>query len=242
MINGIEEYYQLTKQPWGKLFYETIWEQIDIVNGKTCNILDFGSGFGITAKHYSENHNVIAVEPNPLMLERRITGGYEQLTGGIEHVIAFPDNYFDFVICHNVLEYCENREQIFKELARVIRSKGRLSLIKHNKEGKVIHTAVFDANPRKAVELLKDIDTDCSKSFGKRHVYSEEELIKWAENSGMGIVKKYGVRTFFSLIQDNSIKYDADWYSDMLMLERAVSGTEPYRSIAFFHHYILIKN
>ena len=59
MINGIEEYYQLTKQPWGKLFYETIWEQIDIVNGKTCNILDFGSGFGITAKHYSETHDCL---------------------------------------------------------------------------------------------------------------------------------------------------------------------------------------
>jgi hypothetical protein len=59
MINGIEEYYKLTKQPWGKMFYVTIWEQICIANDHTCNILDFGSGFGITAKHYSETHDCL---------------------------------------------------------------------------------------------------------------------------------------------------------------------------------------
>ncbi len=153
MINGIEEYYLLTKQPWGKMFYDMVWGQINIQNDKTCNILDFGSGFGITSEHYSKNHKVIAIEPNPLMLEKRTKGDYEQLAGGIEHVRAMPDNYFDFVICHNVLEYCEDQGRIFKELARVTKSKGYLSLVKHNKEGKVLHTAVFNEDPQKALKL-----------------------------------------------------------------------------------------
>lgn len=47
---GIEEYCRLTTQPWGKMFYEMIWEQMDIADDKTCNILDYGSGFGILIK------------------------------------------------------------------------------------------------------------------------------------------------------------------------------------------------
>ena len=95
MSNSVEEYYQLIHQPWGKMFYEMVWEQENILNEQCCNILDFGSGFGITAKHYSEYHKVIAIEPNPLMLEKRFTGDYEQLIGGVDRVKDFPDNYFE---------------------------------------------------------------------------------------------------------------------------------------------------
>lgn len=121
------------------------------------------------------------------------------------------------------------------------KSNGYISLVKHNKEGKVIHTAVFKTDPNKAAELLKDEKTDISNSLGEIHVYSEEVLKEWLSDSNMVIDKKFGVRIFFSLIQNNHIKYDPDWYLDMLRLERAVCEIEPYRSMAYFHHYILKK-
>lgn len=112
MSNSVDDYYELTQQPWGKIFYDLVWEQIDIENHQNLNILDFGSGFGITADHYSKAHQVIAIEPNRLMLEKRYVSNYEQIIGGIEKTEKFPDDYFDLVICHNVLEYCHDKKVI----------------------------------------------------------------------------------------------------------------------------------
>ena len=241
MSESVNDYYQLVQEPWGRMFYDLLWEQADIKNDQRYSILDYGSGFGVTSGHYSHNHNVIAIEPNNMMLEKRFAGSYEQLTGGEDKLKDFPDNFFDVIFCHNVLEYCKNQAEIFRELARVLKNNGLISLVKHNKDGKVLHTAVFKAAPAEAMSLFEDVKSDSSKTFGERYLYDEADMLDWLEGTNMEISKKYGVRTFFSLIQDNAIKYDPVWYSGMLRLEREVSEVEPYRSIAFFNHYILVK-
>lgn len=241
MSESVNDYYQLVQEPWGRMFYDLVWEQADIEDNQRYTILDYGSGFGVTSRHYSYSHNVIAIEPNDLMLEKRFAGSYEQLAGGEDKLKAFPDNFFDVIFCHNVLEYCRNQAEIFNELTRVLKNNGRISLVKHNKDGKVLHTAVFKADPAEAMSLFEDAKSDSSKTFGERYLYDEADMLDWLEGTNMEIYKKYGVRTFFSLIHDNAIKYDPVWYSGMLKLEREVSEVEPYRSIAFFHHYILVK-
>lgn len=41
------------------------------------------------------------------------------------------------IICHNVLEYIENRRSILAELHRVLKPHGVLSIVKHNHAGRV---------------------------------------------------------------------------------------------------------
>lgn len=240
MSNSVNDYYELTKQPWGKIFYDLVWEQIDIENYQNLNILDYGSGFGITADHYSRDHQVIAIELSRLMLEKRYPSNYEQIVGGIEKTNKFPDGYFDVVICHNVLEYCQDKKDILDELIRVLKVKGRMSIVKHNKEGKVFQAAVFNVNPEKAMSYYQN-DVHSSKTFGEAYLYSEKDLREWVTPKNIKVLEKYGVRTFFSLVQNNDIKYDSDWYLKMLNLEREVSKREPYKSVSFFNHYILVK-
>ena len=68
---------------WEKLAKEIIWKQIGELKGK--NILDFGSGTGITANHYAENNQVVAIEPSEEMLEKQVnTNGYHQFIGSID--------------------------------------------------------------------------------------------------------------------------------------------------------------
>ena len=54
---------------WERLLKKIIWAQLGEIKGK--NILDFGSGEGITANHFAKDNNVIAIEPWDEMLKNR---------------------------------------------------------------------------------------------------------------------------------------------------------------------------
>ncbi len=56
---------------------------------------------------------------------------------------TLPSGAFDVVICHNVLEYIEDKASIVRELSRVLRSGGTLLLLKHNRAGQVMQHAVL---------------------------------------------------------------------------------------------------
>ena len=62
---NIQGYLDTVDMPWGKLFYHMIWHNLNCENKK---ILDFGSGFGITANYLAEKNEVTAIEPNEEML------------------------------------------------------------------------------------------------------------------------------------------------------------------------------
>ena len=81
MPSSIKDYRELIQKPWGRMFYEMIFRQLNLSDGKPLKILDFGAGFCVTASHYAENHNVTAVEPDENMLRFRIDAEYQLING-----------------------------------------------------------------------------------------------------------------------------------------------------------------
>lgn len=222
--------------PWGKLFYKLIWNHLEYKNK---NILDFGSGLGITANFLAKNNNVTAIEPDSEMLSCRIyNNNYKQITGDAKELKKFPDNYFDVIICHNVLEYIEDREEIFTEFHRLLKNSGELSIVKHNKNGKVMQKAVFENDISTAIELLNNKDA-VSANFGIIKEYSDNDLNNYIKNK-FTARNKYGVRIFFAL-QKNEFKIEAGWLKNMFEIETMAEEIPAFRDIAFFHHIILKK-
>lgn len=231
---NIRGYLDTVNAPWGKLFYKLVWHNIDYEGKK---ILDFGSGFGITSDFLAKKNDVTAIEPNVEMLEHRFCKNeYHQFLGGIEQLNNIPDQYFDIIICHNVLEYLEDRDALFNEFYRILKSHGLLSIVKHNKAGKVMQKAVFEYKINEALELIHHGNA-VSVNFGTINEYEDQELEQYGKGS-FRIEKVYGVRTFFAL-QRNELKVEDDWSSNMFKLECAVEETPTFRDIAFFHHVIL---
>ena len=229
----------MVDQPWGRMFYEMIFKQLSITNDKRIRILDFGAGFCITANHYAKNHDVVAVEPNEEMYSLRVEENeYTLITQGLDYLKTVPDNSIDFVICHNVLEYVENKEEILKQLVRVLKQEGTLSIIKHNLFGRVMGSAVLGDNPHAALDLLNNVAED--SMFGNRDVYGNEFLTDLLSGE-MALSETYGIRAFFGLSSNNEIKYTDDWYKSMLELEAKASTMDEFRKIAFFNHLIFKK-
>lgn len=242
MPNSIKDYRNLIEQPWGKMFYDQIYSQLNLDNSTGLNILDFGAGFCVTANHYAKYHNVIAVEPNSKMVDLRIQeNNYNLINKDIEYIKTLDSNTFDIVICHNVLEYAKNKSKIIEELIRVLKPNGKLSIIKHNLIGKVFSSAVFTDSPQTALQLLNDNFDNSKSSFGNCDAYSNDSLISTCRKNGIRCEEIYGIRTFFALSSNNEIKYTDNWYKNMLELESAVSIIDEYKKVAFYNHLIFTK-
>lgn len=234
-MDKLQKYFENTQKPWSKLFYEMIWNHLSFVQSK--NVLDYGSGFGITANFLALHNHVIAIEPSKEMCRLRVKENeYEQMIGSLELLKQFPDNHFDFIACHNVLEYVDNKEDYIKEFSRVLKKSGVLSLVKHNHLGRIMQRVVFENNIELAIKEVEGQQT-LSESFGEIKYYEEEQIIKWADQYLLTIDKIFGIRTFFGLIQDNEIKFNREWQEKMLELELKVSNMDRFKEIAFFHHF-----
>lgn len=222
---------------WELLQKKITWDQIDFIHNK--KVLDFGSGRGITASHLAKDNDVIAVEPDINMISNRIIDNdYVQIHGGIEKLKDYEDGFFDVILCHNVFEYASGREDITREFARLLKSGGILSILKHNRFGRVMQMVVLLNNFEHANELL-DGKNGHAQNFGDIHYYDDEDILKWCDE--FAIEKVYGSRAFWDLQQNQDIQKDEKWQSEMIAIEKRVSELEEFKAIASFHHLLLRK-
>lgn len=229
---------EITELPaWERLFKRIVWMQIGEIEGK--RILDFGSGEGITANHFARKNEVIAIEPSEEMLANVWKDyPYKQIIGDVNALSAFEDNFFDIIICHNVLEYIDDKTKVIKALTRVLKRDGILSIAKHNRPGRVMQMAVLLDDFEKANALLDGKNNTASK-FGNIRYYEDNDITKWQPE--LNISDVFGIRTFWDLQQNQQRHGDEDWQKNMMQLELRVSQIPEYRDIAFFHHLLLKK-
>mgnify|MGYP002348541900 CR=1 FL=1 len=221
--------------PWGRLFYRLVWNHLDL-NGM--KILDFGSGLGVSADHFAKANEVIAVEPDDEMIQHRLTSHvYQQLYGSLDCLDEIPESSIDVVLCHNVLEYMEERESLFDQFHRVLKPDGFISVVKHNRNGTIMQRAVFDYATDEAMMLL-DQGEIVSRHFGRINDYELQAMERFA--CAFEIMDIYGVRMFYGL-QQNAIKQEKDWEENMFALECRAEQIPALRDIAIYHHVILRK-
>lgn len=225
-------------QPWELLLKKLVWKQLDFIDGK--KVLDFGSGHGITASHFATNNEVVAVEPSEEMLATTdMENEYLQIKGGIEKLKELEKDSFDVILCHNVLEYVEDKEEILKEFDRLLKPEGIISVVKHNRAGRVMQMVVLLNDFEEAKNLLNG-GNSMAKQFGEIKYYEDEFLTNILK--GYKVIKNYGIRTFWDLQQNQEMHKDSEWQDKMLEIEEMVSEIDEYREIAFFHHLVLKNN
>lgn len=222
---------------WERLFKKIVWKQLGDMEGK--KILDFGSGEGITANHFAEKNDVTAIEPSKEMLSNAWKDyEYTQIVGDVNALSAFKNETFDMIICHNVLEYIDDKAAVVKALARVLKKDGIISIVKHNRAGRVMQMAVLLDDFEKANEILDGKDSTASK-FGTIRYYEDNDITKWEPQITVSDI--LGIRTFWDLQQNQQRHGDEAWQEKMLQLELRVSQMREYKNIAFFHHLLLKK-
>ena len=236
MVANIQAYLENLQQPWGQLYYDILFEQLQDIKGK--RVLDFGSGFGLVANHIAKENQVLAVEPNEEMVALRTQDySYQQLVGSLDQLASLEDASFEVILCHNVLEYVGDRKAVLKEFTRLLKPGGLLSIVRHNEVGRVLQTVVFENDTRKALALLAGQDLE-THSMGLAQAYDLDVAV---EDLALEVNDYQGIRVFYGL-QDNRFKGQEGWRESMLEIELAVCQESPYRDMAFFQHYRLKRS
>lgn len=225
-------------KPWGKLFYKMLWHQIGDL--KDLKIVDFGSGFGITSNHYSLKNVVVAIEPNEDILKLRVQDyNYIQEVGSVEKLRCIGESSVDYIFCHNIFEYVKNYDEILIEFMRILKPKGTISIVKHNRVGRVMQKVVFENNIDEALKILDGKESK-AQYYGTIRYYNIEELISRCED--LEISEYFGIRTFWALQQNNEMKFENQWEEKMFEIECRVFKQPEFREVAFYHHVLLRKN
>ena len=133
---------------------------------------------------------------------------YTQIVGDVNALSAFKNETFDMIICHNVLEYIDDKAAVIKALARVLKKDGIISIVKHNRAGRVMQMAVLLDDFEKANEILDGKGSTASK-FGTIRYYEDNDITKWEPQITISDI--LGIRTFWDL-QQNQQKHLGNIY------------------------------
>ncbi len=149
-----------------------------------------------------------------------------------------PSESFDYIFCHNVLEYADDREEIVREFYRLVKPNGKLSIVKHNRNDRVMQMVVLLNNFDEANHLLAGHNSN-AQQFGTINYYDDKDIIEWCNN--FTLQENYGLRIFWDLQQNQEIQKDDEWQKKMIGIEMRVSQNPDSQKIAFFHHLIFEK-
>ncbi|GIO36807.1 S-adenosylmethionine-dependent methyltransferase [Paenibacillus antibioticophila] len=241
---SIESYLNYTRMPWGRLFYQTAWHQIDkYFIEQSQSILDIGCGFGITSGEYAMRGNrVTGIEPTMEMISIArqnsekasfICDSFENIADGI--------GKYNWIFCHNILEYTAQPDQFIRQISSCQENNGFISLIFHNPAAKIMKKAIVNKDPKAAYESIGNskeysaiIQTDIT-------TYTYDQLAAWLGESHYEIVGDFGIHNIYGYVTDNEIKHNDPWHNDMMKLEFELGGQNPFKDIAIFKHIIARK-
>ncbi len=230
-----------------------MWAALDAVvgAGTPLRVLDVGGGSGMFAVPLARlGHDVTIVDPSAdalATLRRRAdTDGVGARVRGVQgdgdllhEVLPAADDAsagYDLALCHYVLEVVDDPAVTLREIARVLRPGGQVSVATANRAGAVVARAVA-GHPVEALALLEDRDPAPGRARPARRRFAPDDLLALVEGAGLRPGAWRGVSVVADLLEATS---GADPQA-VRALEVALAETSPYRDIATGLHVLAAR-
>lgn len=237
------KYMSYLQTPFGKLRSDLAWENLsgflpDLVHQR--RVLDLGGGTGcVSLRLAAHEFQVVLLDSSEEMLaiarkETEATGVASRIL--FHHADAaqlhelFPPESFDVVVCHNMLEYVADADQIVRSIAHVMRKDALTSLLLRNHAGEVLKAAITSPDSDLAKENLS-AKTVVDSLYGKpTRVFDSTETFQMLAHAGLQVVAEYGVRVFSDY--RGSADQNAQTYRQLFELELILGKLPQFAAIA----------
>jgi len=245
-----EKYSSYLKTPAGRLRSELAWETLRRFlpgDASRRRVLDLGGGTGSTSVQLARmGFQVSLLDSSQNMLgiaskEAEANGVAARIS--FHHTEAsrlrelFEAESFDFVLCHNVLEYLADPATTVAEIARVLRQDAVTSILVRNRAGEVFRAAIKLGDWALAKSNLS-AETVVDSLYGKPvRVFDPKEVLDMLDGAGLRAVGQYGVRVFSDYRGSNDPTGKAD-YQQLLELELILGAQPKFAAIARYTHLI----
>lgn len=207
-------------------------------------VLDAGCGQGSQAIRLARaGHHVTGLDPSPQMLGlfHSALGGEEQDVRNRVRLLNSPGERapglfdagtFDVVLCHGVLAYLPDPDELLGALCTVLARGGLLSLLTVNGDALAMSPGLAGDWPA-TMSALRDSGRASSKG-----AQSRSTILDWLDHHGLREEAWYGVRVFTENALDTPPGADI---TDLLAAEELACRTDPYRGVAAGIHTLAVR-
>src|SRR6267143_3171468 len=202
---------------------------------KSLCALDVGCGTGATAVRLARlGIHVTLLDSSPAMLD--IAKRAAQEAGVTDKVVLqngdatqlanlFRTRSFDVILCHNILEYCDDPGAVLRGAARALRdSSAILSILVRNRAGEVFKAAIQAGDLAVAESTLTAECGQESLYGGPVRLFTSDSLQAMLKAVSLTVIAERGVRVLADYLPPR-ISRSAE-YSRIFELERKL-GTRP---------------
>ena len=151
----------------------------------------------------------------------------------------FPQDHFDLILCHTLLEYVSEPWEVLRALTTVLRPRGLISLLFANSYADALRwtltredleRALLALRPRSGQALRERVSS--ADLFGlPRRTFPTEVVQEAMAQAGVEMLAEYGVRIFADYLPVEKLA-DPEFFARLLKLETAAGNLHPYRLIA----------
>ncbi|MGH1487477.1 MAG: methyltransferase domain-containing protein [Cellvibrionaceae bacterium] len=217
-------------------------------------VLDIGGGLGHFSIELAKlGHQVTYNDLSINMMEKAKQGALkENVIDQIEwsnhsyqKIITQPDNKFDLILCHAVLEWLEKPEQLIPTLKKHLKASGALSLCYYNPAG-FIYRNLICGNFNYLDNIVTSNNAEQSESLPSdqgsltpQNPCSMEQVSDWLKQSSFSIKTTSGIRVFSDYVLQKRGGNRSE--EESLKAELAYSTLEPYKRLGRYLHTIAIS-
>lgn len=151
----------------------------------------------------------------------------------------FAGEFFDIVLCHNLLEYIECPATVIRDSARLMQHDppGLLSILVRNRTGEVLKAAIRAGDLEGAERGLTSNWAYESLYGGRVRLFTRDELLAMSKEAGLDLIAERGVRVVADYLPpqiDRQAEYDR-----IFELERKLGRRPEFAAVARYTHHIL---
>ena len=249
--SGANEYAVYLDTPEGRLrsdlAFRNLQDFLPQKDEKSLCALDAGCGTGATAIRLARlGMHVTLLDSSPAMLDiakraAREAGVTDKVV--LQHGDAtqlanlFHTRSFDVILCHNVLEFVENPDDVLRSAARLMRDASAiLSVLVRNQAGEVLKAGIQSGDLVAAEYNLTAQWGNESLYGGKVRLFSPDTLEAVLTASSLTVIAARGVRVISDYLPPG-VSRNAE-YDQIFELERKLGNRPEFAAIARYTHCI----
>ncbi len=220
-------------------------DMLDKSSSSRLRILDAGSGHGPFSLFLARlGHDVTLCDISANMLElaqqdinrHKLHSRTTLIHGPIQTLEKNQTTPYDMVLCHAVLEWVDDPQDLITHLLDHLKPDGILSVTFYNLNG-MIFKNLLRTNYKK---ILNQKYTGWAGSLTPTHPLKPETVLNWFEKHRLTLLCHSGMRVFHDYILNME---DKDRCPDVVVkLELEFSRQMPYRDLGRYQHILLQKS
>jgi S-adenosylmethionine-dependent methyltransferase len=243
--SGANQYADYLETPEGRLRSDLAFANLqDFLPPQTkasLSALDLGCGTGAIAVRMARRGiHVTLLDSSPAMLdiaERTVREAGVTDKVVLQHGDAaqlanlFPSRSFDVIVCHNILEYCDDPGALLRSAARALRdSSAIMSVLVRNQAGEVFKAAIQAGDLDAAENGLTALWGQESLYGGRVRLFTPDSLQAMLTGASLAAFAERGVRVLADYLPTR-VSRSAD-YKRIFELERKLGSRPEYAAVS----------